>query len=369
MRASTRRTGHTDAGRKMMMSARTRNASASLPTTTRASADADAPTYTKIFDATTGQDVEVLWQSVHAVDVGDGATWSYRKGVPAEDCATLKSTKIVFAHGLGACAYTFRNVQRALQERGFTSYAFDATGHGDSSKPAPGRGVAGYDAAATGAALEGFLTATGLASEPVDLVMHGFVIPQHVLLYMAKNPKKFRRVVLMNTPLTNAHAYPPQMATFTRPFGMGKGAAFDAAGYLYNGNEFALPGEVLEEYEKPYSGAQAEAARAAAEAYVTKCDLKKVSKQVIDALQSRGLPKIRVIWGTADRYLDDATIYDWCSDVRASFSAMRKVGHMPQEDFVDETAARIADFLDSDLKVSALSSVRVGKITSDDGQG
>jgi pimeloyl-ACP methyl ester carboxylesterase len=185
-------------------------------------------------------------------------------------------------------------------------------------------------------------------------------LPQHVLALAAKRPELFRRIVVMNAPLVASHAYPPQMATYTRPFGMGKGASFDAAGYLYNGNEFALPADVLGEYEKPYVGEEAEAARAAVEA-----DVKK-------ALSARGLPKIRVVWGTADRYLDDAPIYDWCADIRASFSSMRKVGHMPQEDFPTDAAVRCAEFFTADLRASAkaaLKSVRVGKITTDDGTG
>ena len=100
-----------------------------------------------------------------------------------------------------------------------------------------------------------------------------------------------------------------------------------------------------------------------------------VSARIADvkkALSARGLPKIRVIWGTTDRYLDDAPIYDWCADIRASFSSMRKVGHMPQEDFPTDAAARCAEFFTADLRASAkaaLNSVRVGKITTDDGTG
>ena len=331
-------------------------------------------TYDTEFDARTGQDVEVLSQSIARVELSDGVTWSYRAGAsaPRADETARTETPVVVAHGVGGRAFGFRAVSRELQERGHEVYAVDVTGHGESSKPTPGRGLAGYDAAATGAAFEEFLKkVTG--DRAVDLVLHGYVIPQHLLMLVAKKPALFRRVVILNSPLAPSHAYPPQMATYGRPFGMGKGAAFDAAGYLYNGNEFALSGDVLAEYEKPYVGAEAEAARAAAEAYITKAgDLKKLTKEVKDALSARGLPKMRVIWGTSDRYLDDAPIYDWCSDVRASFSAIRKVGHMPQEDFAVETASRIAEFLSADLRASAktaLNSVRVGKITTDDGQG
>lgn len=331
-------------------------------------------TYDKIFDESTGQDVEVLSQSVERVDLGSGVEWSYRVGAAApKEGETKKDVKVVMVHGVGSRAYTFRAMSRRLQECGFETYAVDVTGHGDSSKPAPGRGLAAYDAEATASALEAFLEKTGLSGEPVDLVLHGFIIPQHVLLLVAKKPGLFRRVAIMNTPLAPSHAYPPAMATYTRPFGMGKGAPFDAVGYLYNGNEFAIPGDIMSEYEKPYVGAEAEAARAAAEAYVSKSsDAKKLVNQVKTALSARGLPKMRVIWGTADRYLDDAPIYDWCADVRASFSAARKVGHMPQEDYPADAADRCVDFFTADLRASAraaLDSVRVGKITVDDGTG
>ena len=89
--------------------------------------------------------------------------------------------------------------------------------------------MAAYDAAATGAALEAFLEKIGLANDRVDLILHGFVIPQHLLLLVARRPELFRRVVILNSPLAPSHAYPPQMATYTRPFGMGKGAPFDAS--------------------------------------------------------------------------------------------------------------------------------------------
>ena len=52
--------------------------------------------------------------------------------------------------------------------------------------------------------------------------------------------------------------------------------------------------------------------------------------------------------------------------MRASFDVMRKVGHMPQEDFPEETAKFAAAFFESEGKVSALGSVRLGKIGKDD---
>jgi hypothetical protein len=45
---------------------------------------------------------------------------------------------------------------------------------------------------------------------------------------------------------------------------------------------------------------------------------------------------------------------------------MRSVGHMPQEDFAQDAGKFIDAFLQSELKVSALESVRLRKVTKDD---
>lgn len=133
------------------------------------------------------------------------------------------------------------------------------------------------------------------------------------------------------------------------------------------GNEFAIPEERMGEYVSPYDGAEGEAARAALEATCTASDFKGLMEQVTKALQVRGGPKVRVLWGTGDKYLGDQPMYDWANDVRASFDCLRKVGHMPHEDFPQETAKFITSFFESELKVSALTSVRLGKgITKDD---
>ena len=67
-------------------------------------------------------------------------------------------------------------------------------------------------------------------------------------------------------------------------------------------------------------------------------DFKGLIAAVKSAYSKRGTPKVRVVWGAGDKYLNDAPMYRWCDEVRASFDVMRKVGHMPQEDFPEETA-------------------------------
>ena len=174
-------------------------------------------------------------------------------------------------------------------------------------------------------------------------------------------------MVVLNAPLENGHKLPDPLAVYGRPFGMGKGAKADVYKLAYFGNEFAIPEDRVAEYERAYVGPDAESARDALEATcVASPDFKGLIATVKSAYSKRGTPKVRVVWGAGDKYLNDAPMYRWCDEVRASFDVMRKVGHMPQEDFPEETAKFTAAFFESEGKVSALGSVRLGKIGKDD---
>uniref|UniRef100_A0A7S0SKE2 AB hydrolase-1 domain-containing protein n=1 Tax=Mantoniella antarctica TaxID=81844 RepID=A0A7S0SKE2_9CHLO len=331
----------------------------------RASIPDPTPTYVEVFDGQSGQMEKVLSQGVEAVTAG-GLDWSFRVGVPADGAAAAVPNKVIFVHGAGLVAFTYSKLMKEMQEAGFQCYAPDMPGHGGTSKPAPGSDFR-YDAASYSAALEAFITETGIAAAaPVDLVVSGFLTSQAALLLAAARPALFRRVVVLNAPLGNGHKLPDALGVYNRPFGMGKGAKADVYKLAYFGNEFALAADRIAEYEAPYGGAGGEAARAALEATCIACDLKSLMEQVATAFRARPGPKVRVVWGSSDKYLGDAPMYKWTDDVRASFDCMRKVGHMPQEDFPQETAKFIKAFLESELKVSALGSVRLSKVGKDD---
>ena len=325
------------------------------------------PAYAESFDAQTGQMVKTLTQSIEKVDVS-GQTWTQRRGRPANSKGGTTTKKkehpIVFIHGVGSCAYTFRQVSVLLQEKGYETYAPDVVGHGDSEKSNGFK----YDEKSYVEAMEAYVEKVGNGKQ-VDLVAHGFIIPQYAILLARKRPDLFRRMVLMNTPLDGNHNLAPPLATYTQMFGRGKGRPFDAVSLNYMGNEFAIPGDDLKEYERAYVGSDAENARMAVEMTVTNADFKNLKKKVKDAYFQGGMPKTRIVWGVADKYLDQAPMFSWASDVRASEKALRKVGHMPQEDYPQVTADAVDEFLASDLKVSALGSVRGRKVLVDDGQG
>lgn len=331
--------------------------------------DDSAAAYAESFDAQTGQMVKTLTQSIETVDVS-GQTWTQRRGRPAnskEGTTTTTEKKehpIVFIHGVGSCAYTFRQVSVLLQEKGYETYAPDVVGHGDSEKSNGFK----YDEKSYVEAMEAYVEKVGNGKQ-VDLVAHGFIIPQYAILLARKRPDLFRRMVLMNTPLDGNHNLAPPLATYTQMFGRGKGKPFDAVSLNYMGNEFAIPGDDLKEYERAYVGSDAENARMAVEMTVTNADFKNLKKKVKDAYFQGGMPKTRIVWGVADKYLDQAPMFSWASDVRASEKALRKIGHMPQEDYPQVAADAVDEFLASDLKVSALGSVRGRKVLVDDGQG
>jgi pimeloyl-ACP methyl ester carboxylesterase len=321
-------------------------------------------TYKESFDSSTGQMVKSLTQAIEQIEV-NGQIWTQRRGrADPKNAAEKKENPVVFIHGLGSCAYTFRQVSVMLQEKGYETYAPDIVGHGDSEK---GGGFK-YDEQSYVNAMETYVEKIADGKQ-VDLVAQGYIIPQYAVLLARKRPDLFRRIVLMNMPLDGNHNLAGPLATYAQMFGMGKGKAFDAVSLNYMGNEFAIGGDDLKEYERAYVGGDAENARMAVEMTVTNADFKNLKKKVKDAYFQGGMPKTRIVWGVADKYLDQAPMFSWASDARASEKALRKVGHMPQEDFPQVTADAIDEFFTSDLKVGALKSVRGRKVTADDGQG
>merc|ERR1719409_1052964 len=142
----------------------------------------DSAAYAESFDAQTGQMVKTLTQSIETVDVS-GQTWTQRRGRPAnskEGTTTTTEQKehpIVFIHGVGSCAYTFRQVSVLLQEKGYETYAPDVVGHGDSEKSNGFK----YDEKSYVEAMEAYVEKVGNGKQ-VDLVAHGFIIPQYAIL-------------------------------------------------------------------------------------------------------------------------------------------------------------------------------------------
>ena len=328
----------------------------------------DKATYKETFDSSTGQMVKTLTQSIEQIDV-NGQTWTQRRGSPSggKNKENKKENAVVFIHGLGSRAYTFRQVSVLLQEKGYETFAPDVVGHGDSEKPSSNGGFK-YDERSYVDAMETYVEKIANGKQ-VDLVAQGYIIPQYAILLARKRPDLFRRIILMNMPLDGNHNLAAPLATYAQMFGMGKGKAFDAVSLNYMGNEFAIGGDDMKEYERAYVGSDAENARMAVEMTVANADFKNLKKKVKDAYFQGGMPKTRIVWGVADKYLDQAPMFSWASDARASEKALRKVGHMPQEDFPQVTADAIDEFFTSNLKVGALKSVRGRKVTADDGQG
>lgn len=328
----------------------------------------DKATYKETFDTSTGQMVKTLTQSIEQIDV-NGQTWTQRRGSPSggKNKENKKENAVVFIHGLGSRAYTFRQVSVLLQEKGYETFAPDVVGHGDSEKPSSNGGFK-YDERSYVDAMETYVEKIANGKQ-VDLVAQGYIIPQYAILLARKRPDLFRRIILMNMPLDGNHNLAAPLATYAQMFGMGKGKAFDAVSLNYMGNEFAIGGDDMKEYERAYVGSDAENARMAVEMTVANADFKNLKKKVKDAYFQGGMPKTRIVWGVADKYLDQAPMFSWASDARASEKALRKVGHMPQEDFPQVTADAIDEFFTSNLKVGALKSVRGRKVTADDGQG
>ena len=120
--------------------------------------------------------VKTLTQSIEQIDV-NGQTWTQRRGSPSgKNKENKKENAVVFIHGLGSRAYTFRQVSVLLQEKGYETYAPDVVGHGDSEKSNGFK----YDEKSYVEAMEAYVEKVGNGKQ-VDLVAHGFIIPQYAI--------------------------------------------------------------------------------------------------------------------------------------------------------------------------------------------
>jgi len=140
----------------------------------------DKATYKETFDSSTGQMVKTLTQSIEQIDV-NGQTWTQRRGSPSgKNKENKKENAVVFIHGLGSRAYTFRQVSVLLQEKGYETFAPDVVGHGDSEKPSSNGGFK-YDERSYVDAMETYVEKVANGKQ-VDLVAQGYVIPQYAIL-------------------------------------------------------------------------------------------------------------------------------------------------------------------------------------------
>lgn len=98
---------------------------------------------------------------------------------------------IVLLHGFGTCAFLWRNVGPALALAGYTAYAIDLLGHGESDRP--------FDAAmhveAQALYLDRALTALRLARAAVAGVDLGATV---ALRLAADRPERVERIALIN---------------------------------------------------------------------------------------------------------------------------------------------------------------------------
>ena len=125
--------------------------------------------------------VKTLTQSIEQIDV-NGQTWTQRRGSPSggKNKENKKENAVVFIHGLGSRAYTFRQVSVLLQEKGYETFAPDVVGHGDSEKPSSNGGFK-YDERSYVDAMETYVEKVANGKQ-VDLVAQGYIIPLAILL-------------------------------------------------------------------------------------------------------------------------------------------------------------------------------------------
>jgi len=292
----------------------------------------------------TGELIRTRVPSERTAEVA-GVTTNVRYISPAADSPVKWETPVVLVHGAGLSSYSFRFLAPQLAEKGFSCLSPDFPGHGKTAAPPAGQFP--YTADAYADWLEAFIEQEA-GGAPCDFVMHGFVLPQAAMLLGARRPELFRRVVLLNTPLTpGQHALPPPLAAFTRPL-VGKRAKAQSDQLAATGNLYAIKYDDAMEFQAPYEAGDGEARRVALLETVTKEPLKGLLERVDGAWGGSGVPT-HVLWGVADSALSEQKMYDWVvGKTNVTFDALLNIGHAPQEDFVAATAEKAVEFLAMD---------------------
>lgn len=304
-----------------------------------ASRAATVETFLEEVDEMTGEVIRIRVPAERMVDCGAPAPLNVRELTPPEGTEAASTPPVVLVHGAGLSSFSWRNMMAKLCEAGHTCYAPDMLGHGKSGAPAG----AAYDADGHAAALEAYLDAEHAGTE-VDVVMHGFLLPQAALTLFHRRPELVRRVLLLNTPLTpGQHKLPGPLAAFTRPF-IGDGAKAEADQLAASGNQYAIKYADAQEFLAPYAGPDGEAYRVALRETVKSEPLKPLLERVDAGMEAWEKP-LRVIWGTQDTLLSEQRMYDWAVGKTAvTFDAMTGVGHSPHEDFVQACSQVVAAF-------------------------
>ncbi|MEM9906379.1 MAG: alpha/beta fold hydrolase [Cyanobacteria bacterium P01_D01_bin.44] len=272
----------------------------------------------------------------HEIEAG-GLRWFYREAVPNNDNG---KPPVILLHGIVAQSYSWRDVLKALADRGFRGLAPDWIGHGFSAKPDKSKFA--YTPDAFLEALTAWIDS--LEIEKFSLVVQGF-LGTVGLLYAAQNPDRIERLIILNTPLTPEAKMPLRMKMMGWPF-VGDMMTQDPLlvdRTLEGGGPYQVADEDLDVYRRPFLKSS-DVGRSLMWT-IKRSRLAQVMPQLDQGFTGWARPTL-IVWGVADKWLSVSlaeTFAKGLSDVE--FERLEEVGHYAQEDWSEKVSDAILPFL------------------------
>jgi pimeloyl-ACP methyl ester carboxylesterase len=247
---------------------------------------------------------------------------------------------VILLHGIPAHSFIWRGLMTQLEAKGFEAIAPDWIGSGFSAKPE--KREFAYTPEAFSGALSEFLAA--LAVDRCSLIIQGFVATAGIL-YAIANPDKIDRLIILNTPLTEAAKLPWKMQQWGIPF-VGDMLTQDPIlvdRTLEGGSGFIIRDADLEIYRLPYR--QSSAVGRALVATVQNLQLKETSQAIQTGLSDFSSPT-QIIWGIADPWLEVTEIEALAkTNQNIELVNLPEAKHYPQEHFATEMGETVLNFL------------------------
>ena len=277
--------------------------------------------------------VEIAEKEVEA----GGLRWFYRESVPINES---RKPPVVLLHGLVSQGYSWRSVMASLSEAGFRAIAPDWLGHGYSSHP--DKKEFDYKPESFANALAQLLE--NLEIKTCYLGVQGF-LGSAGLLYAAKHPEKIKRLVILNTPLTNEAKLPFKIAQMGIPL-VGDMLTQDPIlvdRTLEGGGPYAVDDDDLDVYRKPFLKSS-DAGRSLL-ATVKQLDVKQVTADIDRGFQNWQVPTL-IAWGMADKWLSISSAEKFAKQLKdAEVVKLTETGHYAQEDWAEKVSEAVVPFL------------------------
>lgn len=258
---------------------------------------------------------------------------------------------VILIHGFPSQAYSYRKVLPVLAKNNH-AIAFDWLGFGFSDKPQPKYGF-DYTFKEYVDSLESLINE--LSKDKVSLVVQGYFSPI-VVKYAKDHQEKINDLILLNPPLTVAHANLPSTLSIFSNFLLGEIFSQDplraSDKALTSCGPYQMKEEVAMVYRSPYltSGSSGFALNAISRS------MKKELKGYVEDMRrilSDEAWKVRtsICWGERDRWLSFEGVEDFCRESKHKLIKLPMAGHHVQEDCSEEVANAIAGILSKPTRV------------------